>query len=83
MTDNELNEAIATRVMGWKAEIEEGFWPNTEEVWRDTQGRKVWSDRDRNEIRFSDSLNACAEAEAEIARRGADSTVHDRIVSPV
>lgn len=40
MTDQELNRKVA-ELRGYTSEIEEGYWPNTSEVWRDKNGYKV------------------------------------------
>lgn len=49
----ELNELIATKVMGWKGAIEETYWPNKEWVWRDARGYKIYGS-----VLFSTEISA-------------------------
>lgn len=41
-TERELDENVA-KARGMTGEMEEGYWPNIEEVWRDNRGMKVSS----------------------------------------
>lgn len=41
MTNEQINRLVAEKVCGYTSDVEDGFWPNIYEVWRDADGYKV------------------------------------------